>query len=936
MTMSTAIHRLNELGQSIWYDNVRRGLIESGELSDLIAQGVSGVTSNPTIFEKAINGSHDYDAALRQLVAQRASLETIYDTLVLEDIANGADLLRPVYDRTHGLDGYISVEVPPTLAAQTDKTIEEGRRLFKALGRPNVMIKVPATPEGIPAIRQLIADGINVNVTLIFSLDAYRTVIDAYLSGLEDRVSRGQPINHVASVASFFVSRLDTLVDQLIKEKGLPQDLAGKAAVANAKLAYELFTQLFNSPRFEALKAEGAMVQRPLWASTSTKNPSYPDLLYVDTLIGPDTVNTLPPQTVAAVLDHVTVKRTVDEDLAGAHQVIDTLEAAGISMHAVTDQLLQEGVESFSQSFVTLFRGLKRKRAAIVSELEPVDWSQDILHATADAVVEELTKQDAVARVWSHDASLWKTDPDHQAIIRNALGWLSVPEKVAQDLPNLKAFTQSVIDDGYTDVVVLGMGGSSLISDVLLHTFPAPAPYLRLHVLDSTSPDAVQAVRNRLPLATSLFIVASKSGTTTEPQEYFRYFWEEVSAISSKPGEHFVAITDPGTLLVEEAASHGFRKTFLNPADIGGRYSALSWFGMVPAALSGVDLEALLTNAQDMQQLCHVASVKDNPGALLGALMGAFAVSGRDKMTLLMPEALSQFSDWIEQLLAESTGKEGTGLLPIAHEPALPAHEYSHDRLFIACQMESEPDSDLDARIQELRQAGHPVVVLPMADRTALGGELFRWEFATAIAGSVLRIDAFDQPNVQESKDNTKRVLQEFKEKKALPEEERVGSQAGFYWSAAHFAIAPGSSLAESLTALMRTFKTNDYVAMMAYVDPNPKSWEMLQAIRAEIGRQWNVPTTLGFGPRFLHSTGQLHKGGNDHGLFIQIVADAGAHVPIPGEPFDFLTLIKAQAIGDYQALRSHNRRVIRIVMTESTVEGLKVLENTVRALRTK
>ncbi len=931
--MSTAINRLNELGQSIWYDNVRRGLIESGELSDLIAQGISGVTSNPTIFEKAINGSSDYDSALRKLVAERASLETIYDTLVLDDIAHGADLLRPVYDRTKGHDGYISVEVPPTLAAETQKTVEEGRRLFHTLGRPNVMIKVPATPEGIPAIRQLISEGININVTLIFSLDAYSEVINAYLSGLEDRVARGEPIAHIASVASFFVSRLDTLVDRLIKEKGLPEDLSGKAAVANAKLAYELFEKSFQSARFDALKQRGAMVQRPLWASTSTKNPAYPDLLYVDTLIGPDTVNTLPPQTVAAVLDHVKAERTVDQDLAGAHHTIDTLESHGILMQDVTAQLLREGVDSFSASFVTLFRGLKRKRAAIVSELEPVDWTQDILHATADPVVASLTSADAVTRVWNHDASLWKQDPEHQAIIKNALGWLSVPEAVAKDIPNLTAFTQSIIDDGYTDVIVLGMGGSSLISDVLLHTFPAQAPYLRLHVLDSTNPDAVTALKNGLPLATSLFIVASKSGTTTEPQEYFRYFWDAVSAVSAKPGDHFVAITDPGTLLVDEAQSHQFRKTFLNPADIGGRYSALSWFGMVPAALSGIDLEALLVNTQDMQQLCRLSSVKDNPGALLGALMGSFAVQGRDKMTLLMPEALGQFSDWIEQLLAESTGKEGTGLLPIAHEPALPVPDYSTDRLFIAYQIESDPDAALDKKIAELRAAGHPVVILPMADRTSLGGELFRWEFATAIAGSVLKIDAFDQPNVQESKDNTKRVLEEFKKAHALPGETEIGTQGIMHWSADHFAVSPGASLATTLKSLLDTFTNGDYIAIMAYVEPNEKSWAPLQKIRGEIGRTWKAPTTLGFGPRFLHSTGQLHKGGNNHGLFIQIVSAHGPSVPIPGEPFDFLTLIEAQAIGDYQALQTHKRRVIRIVMDGSSSEGLTILDNTVKTI---
>ena len=933
--MTTAIHRLNELGQSIWYDNIRRGLIDSGDLAQLIAEGISGVTSNPTIFEKAINGSNDYDSQLRQLVADRKSLNEIYDALVLEDIAHGADLLRPIYDRTDGADGYISIEVPPTLAADTQKTIEEARRLFSTLSRPNIMIKVPATPEGMPAIRKLISEGINVNVTLIFSLEAYEQVMEAYLSGLEDRLAQGNSLNRIASVASFFVSRVDTLVDRLIKERGLPESLSGKAAVANAKLAYELFLKNFRGSRFENLKRHGAMVQRPLWASTSTKNPAYPDLLYVDTLIGPDTVNTLPPHTVQAVLEHVKIERTVDKGLDEAHQVIRDLESHGISMADVTDQLLREGVDSFSASFVSLFRGLRRKRAELTGEDEPFDWQQEILHSEASETVAALTRENIVTRIWKHDPSVWKSETEHQSIIKNALGWLSVPEAVAQDAHNLRAFSQQLIDEGYTDVVVLGMGGSSLISDVLRHIFPAPTPYLTLQILDSTNPDAVLSLKDRLPLATTLFIVASKSGTTTEPKEYFRYFWDAVSQVSHKPGDHFIAITDPGTALVSEAKQYQFRKTFLNPADIGGRYSALSWFGMVPAALSGVDIEAVLLNAQDMQQMCKIDEVAENPGALLGALMGAFGRAGRDKVTLLLPRALSSFADWIEQLLAESTGKEGKGLLPVAHEPLMRVEDFSSDRFFVAYQFDEEPDTQLTEVISALRQHNHPVVVLPMATRVSLGGELFRWEFATAVAGSVLGIDAFDQPNVQESKDNTKRVLKQFEANKALPQVRDQGQTGAIRWSSAHVNI-PGSSVGDALKSLLDTHQPSDYLAIMAYVNPTNEVWRQLQNVRDVIGRNWKIPTTIGFGPRFLHSTGQLHKGGSNHGLFVQLVAMKGDHVPIPGEPFDFLTLMQAQAIGDYEALQSHGRRVIRLSLDEESHQALSQIEEFLETISIK
>ena len=933
--MTTAIHRLNDLGQSIWYDNIRRGIIESGELAQLIEQGVSGVTSNPTIFEKAINGSQDYDSQLKELVAAGKSVEEIYDALVLDDIAHGADLLRSVYDRTNGADGYISIEVPPTLAQDTQKTVEEARRLFNTLARPNIMIKVPATPEGIPAIRQLLSEGININVTLIFSLDAYEKVMDAYLSGLEDRLSRGYPIAQIASVASFFVSRVDTLVDRIIKERALPQTLAGKAAVANAKLAYELFLKYFGSLRFEALKSHGARVQRPLWASTSTKNPQYPDLLYVDNLIGPDTVNTLPPQTVSAVIDHVAVQTTVDKDIDDSRQVVADLESHGILMQDITSQLLREGVESFSASFVSLFQGLRSKMSEIGPQSQPFDWNQKLLHDTAEDTIARLINGHAVSKIWEHDASLWKSEPEHQAIIQNALGWLTVPEAVAKDVGNLKSLTQDLINEGYTDVVVLGMGGSSLISDVLLHMFPAPAPYLRLHILDSTNPDAVLDLKNRLHLATTVFIVASKSGTTTEPQEYFRYFWGVMNDVTANPGEHFIAITDPGTVLVSEAQQHNFRKTFLNPADIGGRYSALSWFGMVPAALSGVDVESLLAHSQDMQQLCKIDNVSENPGALLGALMGTFGNHGRDKLTLLLPTSLASFSDWIEQLIAESTGKEGKGLLPVAHEPFLAVEDYSDDRLFVAYHYQLEPDPELRDHIEALRRHGHPVIILPMSSPISLGGELFRWEFAVAVAGSVLGINAFDQPNVQESKDNTKRVLQHFENNKTLPAVAELGQTGHIRWSADHFK-APGSSLAEVLKSLLNSRQHGDYVAIMAYVNPTHEVWNHLQKMRSIIGTNWKIPTTLGFGPRFLHSTGQLHKGGSNHGLFIQLVAATGASVPIPGEPFDFLTLIQAQTIGDYEALKAHGRRVVRILFDNQSAEALSQLSEFLQTMSVK
>lgn len=930
--MGNPITEINAIGQSIWYDNIRRGLLKSGELRDLIEQGISGVTSNPTIFEKAIDGSTDYDAAIRELVAAHRTVDEIYDTLTMDDIAAGADLLRPVYDRTQAHDGYISIEVPPTLAANTASTITEARRLFHTLGRPNIMIKVPATQEGIPAIRQLIHEGINVNVTLIFSLQSYRQVIEAYLLGLEDRMAENLPVDRIASVASFFVSRVDTLVDRMIKEQKLSSDLAGKAAIANAKLAYKLYLEQFESPRFTRLKEAGAMVQRPLWASTSTKNPDYPDLLYVDALIGPNTVNTLPPQTVNAVLDHAQVARTVDQGFEEAAQQIAALERAGISMTAVTHQLLEEGVASFSDSFVTLYRGLARKRARILEDITP--WGLDPLPAVTLAALDTLSHNNAVSRIWSHDVSLWKNEAQHQRIIQTALGWLDVADAVIKDVPRLLGIRRALLQEGYTDVVVLGMGGSSLISDVITHAFPATEG-LTLRILDTTHPAAIQELTDALPIETTLFVVASKSGTTTEPNAFYHYFWEVVVNKGLDPAAHFVAITDPGTSMAQEAQKRAFREVFLNPADIGGRYSALSWFGMVPATLSGVDTIALLERAEDMMAACKIEDPRHNPGAYLGAILASLAKSGRNKVTLMIPGAVSQLGDWIEQLLAESTGKEGTGLIPLAHEPLLQAEQYTDDRVFVGYASDEYQDPQMIALWEALERLDHPVIRLPLPDTMALGGEFFRWEFATAVAGSLLGIDAFDQPNVQESKENTKSLLAAWSQKGELPAEPHAFVDGDLRMDA-HGITPTEHTLEGLLRGLLEARVPGDFVSLMAYIDPNPEDAELLQDLRLAIGERTQLPTALGFGPRFLHSTGQLFKGGANQGLFIQLVADYGPEIPVPTEPFDFRTLITAQALGDFQSLVSHERRVIRIVVSGKPNDVLRQMAQTVQSMSLK
>lgn len=918
--MTNPLAQLPKAGQSVWFDQMERKLVASGALQKMIDEDdLRGLTSNPTIFEKAIGGSEDYDAQLRTLAAQGKTRDEIYDELVIEDIGNAADVFRPVYERTNGEDGFVSLEVSPLLAPHTAETVSEAKRLFARLGRPNVMIKIPATPEGIPAIEQAIAAGININVTLIFSNDVYAQVIEAYLRGLEKRAAEGQPIGNISSVASFFVSRIDTAADKEIeaKAKNDPSvaSLQGKVAIANAKLAYQLFRQVFTSDRFLKLRDKGARVQRPLWASTGTKNAKYSDVLYVESLIGPDTINTIPPATYAAFRDHGRVELTLEQDVDDARRTLETFETKGFSLDAITEKLTADGVKSFNESFNHLVGTIEARRDAVVRGLS----ERLSLHNVdgIDDAIARAEKEKFVSRIFAKDSSLWRSEPEHRKIIDNALGWLTVPELVLNNAHELVREADELAGH-FTHVVVLGMGGSSLVSEVVRRVFGRREGFPELLVLDSTVPEAVSMLESKLDLAKTLFIVASKSGTTTEPVMFHRYFYDRVKSVKGdRAGENFIAVTDPDTQLAADARRDGFRRIVLNPADIGGRYSALSYFGAVPMALSGVDIVTLLDRATHAMHVCTLPQVRKNPGALLGCAIGALALQGRDKLTLLTPRPLDTLGLWVEQLIAESTGKEGKGIVPIANEPMLAAGEYANDRVFVSVRLRG---SDETARLRELADAGHPVIDLVLEDALDLGEIFYLWEFATAVAGALMGINPFDQPNVQESKDNTKKLLEEYTS---------TGNMTGSGQSrgaAARISVDD----ADAIRTLLSKVKPGDYVALTQYFGETPSRETRLAEIRETIARELRVATTSGYGPRFLHSTGQLHKGGGDNGVFLQLTGGPGYDVPLPGEKFTFGVLARAQAIGDFFSLADRNRRALSIDLGEDIDAGLARLQQAV------
>lgn len=909
---------LYQLGQSLWYDNIQRKLLKNGELQEMVARGeIYGVTSNPTIFNNAISKSADYDDAIQPMAWAGWSAEGIFFQLAVEDIRAAADIFKPVYEKTAKKDGYVSLEVSPFLAKDTEGTLKQALELWKMVDRPNLMIKIPATIEGLPAIRQAIAAGLNINVTLIFSLERYQQVIDAYLSGLEDRLQAGQAIDSIHSVASFFISRADSKVDPLLQALAQGENdqkairLLGKTAIANARLAYEIFDKVFKSERFQVLKSKGANLQRPLWASTSTKNPSYPDLLYVDTLIVPYTVNTVPPQTLEAfrAQGQARIGFNLDEDIEEARRVIAELESLGISMHRVTEELEEEGVKSFADSFGALLKTIQLRSQEARAQLGP-------LAGEVPGWVEELTRKRAISRMFAADASLWTEDAAGQDEIHKRLGWLDAPARMGETLEEATAFAHECQRKGITHALVLGMGGSSMGPEVLALTkeklFGKNASGIKVRVLDSTNPMEVKAAARWSKPENTLYIVSSKSGTTSEVNAFLAYFWENARRrLGEKAGDHFVAITDPGTLLEKTALSLGFRKVFPGVPEIGGRFSVISPFGLVPGALLGLDLGKFLRQAESMAHFCQPETPEGrNPGLVLGAILGGAEWQGRDKLTLIADPEVQSFGAWLEQLVAESSGKQGKGIVPVDLEPFQPMRVYGRDRLFVYLRFSGAHAE----HARKLAKAGHPVLIYPIQDIFDLGQEFYRWEIAVAVACSMLGVNVFDQPDVQDNKTRTAKKIEQFKRNGSLGEDqpwltlgewEVHGQQLEFR--------EPPKSIKEVVREFLHQAKPGEYVAINAYLERSGRTLAALQRLRKQVMKTTAMATTLGFGPRFLHSTGQLHKGGADNGLFLQITCEPQQDLDIPESGMTFGVLQRAQALGDLEALLARNRRALRI-----------------------
>lgn len=928
--MTGRVQALGTQGQAVWLDFLERRFLTEGGLARLIDQdGVTGVTSNPSIFEKAMGHGDAYDRDLARLLhGGEAGVIEMYEQLAVADIRTAADALRPVYDRLGGADGYVSMEVSPYLANSTDESTVEARRLWTAIDRPNLMVKIPGTAEGVPVVRMLTEAGLNINITLLFAIDTYKAVAEAYLAGLEARVAREEDVSRVASVASFFVSRIDTRIDQVIDERVKAGDaeaealkaLRGKVAIANAKLAYQYYLELVASDRWRALAAKGARPQRLLWASTGTKDAGLPDVLYIDALIGRDTITTIPPKTMDAFRDHGTIATTLTENVEGARHVLAEADRLELDLAGVTAALGVDGVRQFSAANDALLVALAGKRAALLGDrINGLSASlSKPLQRAVDARLEAAGADGWSRRLWHGDASLWTGGDEGEW-----LGWLHSGQADRIDPQTLVAFATEA--RSYKDAVLLGMGGSSLGAEVIADVLGSADGFPRLHVLDSSDPGQIATVTAAIDPARTLFIVSSKSGSTMEPELLRAYFFDLVERAvgKGKAGRQFIAITDPGSDLEKAATAGGFARVFAGDPSIGGRYSVLSVFGMVPSAAIGVDVRSLLATTRLMVQSCSAdVPPAANPGLRLGAIIGEAAIAGHDKLTILPSAGLKPIGAWLEQLLAESTGKQGRGIVPVDLEPTGDPVAYGDDRLFVHLHLAGDDDDELASQLATLEEAGLPVVRITVADRERIGQELFRWEVATAVACAIIGIDPFDQPDVEAAKVKTRTLVDAHGRTGSFDRRTPVLREGPFSF----FADQRAEDGVALLKAHFGALEPGGYAAFLAYIERNDAHEAVLARMRVLVRDARRVATVAGFGPRYLHSTGQAYKGGPAGGVFLLITRNPDPDLTIPGRRASFGAVQLSQALGDLEVLAERGRRWLRVHIDGDEQEGLVAL----------
>ncbi len=942
-------------GQGVWLRGFRRRLADSGMLDEMIRESaVSGLDCDLISLAGAVSRGPEYGESLLRIVAEDGDLEPA-ESLLAEEARTGAHLLRTVYRESDGRDGLVSVDAGSVWANDAESMSRAARRIGRTAEAPNVLPKLPPTDSGFAVFEALTAESFGVHIGPLFSLAAVDRAVDAFLRGARARAGNFPAGVSPLAVISFGVAPLDVVVDELLREKihgaggrdtSAAESLLGGTATALAMLAYRRLR--------ERLAAEvGASSQRELgmlllaFADVATADARQPRCRYVEALTGPDTAVVVSPGLLRDI-GRGAVKDTSAQTVGEAEELLGELEDLEIDAGAIGAALEARTVRRRAAAYGELSRVVELATEALTADADRARavastgtpwWSSR--PEIDDAVVVDVvdTKLDeAVSRMWSKDASLWSDDPQTGEAIRNRLGWLdAAAEEAFAGSEPLRRFAARLEKSDIERVLLLGMGGSSLAAEVCSRVFGTE----RVRVLDSTVPGHIHAVSESVDPARTALLVASKSGTTTEVRALLDYFYALAAPLLESPGERFSAITDPGTPLEQTAHERDFQRLWLAPPDVGGRFSALTVFGTLPMAIMGIETSAVLASARRMATQCAAeVPAAANPAARLASAMHQALAAGRDKLTLLSSPSLAAFGVWAEQLVAESTGKQGKGVVPVVSEPVGSVDEYGDDRLFVWTQLQEEEDAEARGHVDALEAAGHPVVRIVLQDRHDIGGEFFRWEAAVALLGALMEINPFDQPDVQASKDRTAAIL--AGDEGAAGIVDMPPAAAGNGWAIfadlerdAELATRlSGADMTAWLKAHLGRAAAPEYVGIQAFVPPQRTAHRALQRLRVLLRQRRGVATTLGWGPRFLHSTGQLHKGGPDTALFLQITADDAEDIDVPGAGYTFGRLARAQSLGDFAALQERGRRVVRVHLSDAARGCQALFDAAVEALR--
>lgn len=917
------IKQARRLGQAFWLDNLTRRLVREGDLKRRISEhAITGVTSNPAIFHQAIGSSDEYDDDIRRLVHEGRTIPEIYESLVVDDVQRACDLLRPVFLESDGTDGFVSLEVPPRLSQVGPDTLAEVKRLWSLVDRPNVMIKIPGTSSALPVLESAVHLGINTNITLLFSPERFRKFLEAFMAGQEKRLSEGQSVRPVASVASFFVSRVDTRVDSLLGLRWAQSAdmnhrirlarLFGKSGVANARLAYREFLDARRSTRWQSLERRGARAPRLVWASTSQKDPLLSPLLYAESLLGPETIITATEKTLDLFAARGRVRIGLDEKgLAEAAAVVRELEEVGIDLAAVSDDLQQEGIKKFIEPFDRLMLALCEKRAQFIGKKANV---QDVGQVRlVNPALTALSARRFSERLFARDGSLWASDLESVKKVENGLGWVDSHNQFRARVDEIREFADGVRRDGFKHVVILGTGSNTAPAQIASGTFGSTRGWPDILVLDNTDPAAIRGVESQIDVAKTFFLVVGKSGTNLETSSLYKYFYDRLLLLGLPAlGTRFAAITDSQSWLAREAVAKKFRQSYLNPPNLTSPFAALSYLGLVPMAMLGLDIQAVLDRARSFAISAGPGVPEPNNAALqLGASLALLAKNGRDKLTFVLSPNISGFAEWAEHLLVHTTSKEGTGIVPVVGEALGTPRAYGNDRLFLHMIHRGSAKRSEAKRVAVLEKAGHPVIRIALPDRMGLAEEYVRWQLASVCAGLLLGVNPFGDPSEGEGRKSTEDLLRHWATDRRFPKE-KPAAETGSVRAYGPVARKAGSVDA-AVSDFLRETPKNGFIGILAFFRRTAARDRALADFRAALADRFGVATTLAHGPRFLHTTAPLYKCGPENGSALMLTTEEDRDLPIPGHDYGFGVLHEAQALGELQAIRNRGRRVLRL-----------------------